>query len=57
MAQEQPDAILHMPVFSSYVLENGRLIRKAATYADISADALARFLMRGFGLSAADRKT
>ena len=46
----KPEVMLSIPIKASYRIENGKAIRESATYADISADEMARFLIRGFGL-------
>lgn len=48
MSSSQTD-ICSIPVQATYRIINGELVRISAEYADISADALARFLIQKFG--------
>lgn len=43
-------AMLHMPIEATYRMIDGEPVMIDAVYADIPADAIARLLMRGFGI-------
>lgn len=45
------NVMLSIPVKATYSIKDGRAVCTSKTYADISADEMARFLMRGFGVS------
>lgn len=47
-----PNDICKIPVSATYTIVNGEPVMTSAEYVDISADAIARFLIERFGADA-----
>ena len=47
-----PDNICKIPVAATFTIIDGKAVMTAAEYADISADAIARFLVDKLGVDA-----